>query len=175
MRRFRCYKCKALRSPKGAGIVLWGHKEQRRLCEYCLTRLCPLCMRGGRGSDQDVCGACENKLSIEASADNLQKVYVMRTANDGQVKIGRSRNPEARLRAINTSTPTRARLVLVTEPTFDAAEIEKRLHRVLYKDRANGEWFRCHMSKVLWAIEEIQTSERYGRLSFNYRLLEGPV
>lgn len=58
------------------------------------------------------------------------------------IKVGRSKDPDNRLRAISTSCPHKARLVLAIETKNDV-EVETELKHRLLKYKKNGEWFDC--------------------------------
>ena len=69
-------------------------------------------------------------------------LYIMQAHGTGHVKVGRSDDPDRRLRQIHTGCPSIVRLVL-TLP--DQGHIEGYLHKRMYhrKVRSNrsGEWF----------------------------------
>ena len=67
-------------------------------------------------------------------------LYVMQMAVTGDIKVGRSSDPERRLRQLQTGCPHPLKIIL-TVP--DAGHLEKSIHRLMdYRQiRRNGEWF----------------------------------
>lgn len=65
-------------------------------------------------------------------------IYVIKCGNE--LKIGYSVNPEARVKAIQTSRAEPVTLEWKRERA-DAAQLEKYLHRMFSKHRLGGEWF----------------------------------
>lgn len=59
------------------------------------------------------------------------------------VKIGRSKNPEARLRALQTGSPKKLRLIGKVRCGSEehSKQVEKAAHRAYAKRRRRGEWF----------------------------------
>jgi hypothetical protein len=80
---------------------------------------------------------------------NGTRVYVIEDAA-GWCKIGLSRDPEGRLRALQTGNPRPLRLAYVTQPFTrdDAALLEYVAHLGFAKHRVNGEWFACRAETV---------------------------
>ena len=83
-------------------------------------------------------------------------LYIAQMSHTGAVKIGRSRDPEARLRQLQTSCPYPLKLVLVLR---DQGHLEKKLHRRLRRGRTKGgeEWFEYEClgelpDDIYWAI-----------------------
>jgi len=71
----------------------------------------------------------------------MSHLYFIQSANTGMIKIGRSKNPEKRLKQLQTGSPNKLKLIAVFE---DMGDEEYGLHQRLreYKVRSNGEWFR---------------------------------
>ena len=67
-------------------------------------------------------------------------LYIMQMALTGDVKIGRSSDPERRRAQLQTGCPHEIRILLVIQ---DGGSKEKDLHRLLAhrSTRARGEWF----------------------------------
>lgn len=77
-----------------------------------------------------------------------QSVYVM-AAHD-HIKIGVAKDPEKRMRAVQTHIPWTVTLVAVwAVPDGKAFRVEKWAHRLLAEFRVRGEWFRCGLSEVM--------------------------
>lgn len=68
------------------------------------------------------------------------KTYLMKDLNTGLYKIGRSKNPAARERTLQSEKPT-IKMVKVWDQ-----DIEKDLHKQYESQRVRGEWF--ELSKV---------------------------
>ena len=69
-------------------------------------------------------------------------VYFILAADTAMVKIGVTRrDPQERLYAMQTGSPSQLEVVLVLDenPPFE----ERQLHKRFYKQRSHGEWFRC--------------------------------
>lgn len=72
-------------------------------------------------------------------------VYFIRTtAKPFRVKIGKSSDPIARMRTLQTGCPVRLKLLgtLKCESDSHAFEVEKAMHEVLAPFRLDGEWFK---------------------------------
>ena len=71
-----------------------------------------------------------------------QHLYVIQSRTTGAIKVGRSDDPEKRLRQLQTGCPNTLKLILVAE---NLGIQEKRVHHELrrYKTRHDngGEWF----------------------------------
>jgi hypothetical protein len=70
------------------------------------------------------------------------------------IKVGRSQDPDNRLKTIQTSCPYKARLVFALETKDDVA-IESELKRRLFPYKTNGEWFSCDLRKAFHTLVEI--------------------
>lgn len=69
-------------------------------------------------------------------------LYIISEGEDGPVKIGRSRNPGARLCELQTGNARRLRVVVCYELTHnDACDAERLLHDELSRHAMAGEWF----------------------------------
>ena len=75
--------------------------------------------------------------AFTAQATPERLVYLIQAGEDGPVKIGSARDPQARLRALQTASPLKLRLH-VTVPGGYAKERE--LHERFGYFRMNGEW-----------------------------------
>lgn len=65
-------------------------------------------------------------------------IYFAQWKQGGPIKIGWSKNPQARLSSLNTSSPHEIVFVLQLQGWV---EDEKRFHLMFAEDRLNGEWF----------------------------------
>lgn len=62
------------------------------------------------------------------------KTYLI--SNGTHVKIGKSNNPNIRIAALQTASPTKLTLILILD-----GDQEKSLHKRFAESRTNGEWF----------------------------------
>ena len=65
-------------------------------------------------------------------------LYLIQSDKSGMIKIGRSVDPEKRLKNLQTGNPNRLKLIAVFE---NQGYREKLLHEELDKFRKKGEWF----------------------------------
>lgn len=79
-------------------------------------------------------------------------VYFLQAFDGGPIKIGRSRTPEARLRAIQGNSPVP--LDLICKIPGDEV-VEQTLHRVFASGRLHGEWFDENTPHLAHLIEEL--------------------
>lgn len=77
------------------------------------------------------------------TADAAVSVYLIEVVGQSLVKVGVASDPQARLKAISTSSPGPVEIVAtVSCPSRDdALAAERELHEVMAEGRANGEWF----------------------------------
>jgi len=81
------------------------------------------------------------------------QVYFIRARCEGNpIKIGYSINPKARIKALQTASPVKLRL-LKTIP--GNRQIERALHRKFKKYRLRGEWFKGS-KELLQYIKEVK-------------------
>lgn len=82
-----------------------------------------------------------------------QKTYVIKSKSDGLLKIGKSLNPEARLKQLGGAK----RLELVEVFRLDR---ERELHVALADYRTSrGEWFNTTLSKITMTYHKILAKE----------------
>ncbi len=80
-------------------------------------------------------------------------VYVIGSDNP-PYKVGISKNPEARLRALQTGHPARLRIHHKTEtPANRTKLLETVIHNNLKHSRLTGEWFNLPLDKLLLEVE----------------------
>ena len=65
-------------------------------------------------------------------------LYIIQSDNFGAIKIGRSKDPQKRLKELQTGNPNKLKLIATFK---DKGWLEKILHEKLAKYRLNGEWF----------------------------------
>lgn len=67
-------------------------------------------------------------------------LYFIQSSKTGMIKIGRSKNPEKRLKQLQTGNQNKLRIVATFENIgWREAELHQDLKR--WRIRANGEWF----------------------------------
>lgn len=71
----------------------------------------------------------------------------------GCVKVGRSANPQRRLKEISAASGTHVSLEFATEPMEVANFVEREAHRLLQNKRSHGEWFNVTVDEARAAIE----------------------
>lgn len=84
---------------------------------------------------------CKNSVSSS-------KTYLMMDSNTGLVKIGRSVNPKARERTLQSEKPTIS-MIKVCEKL-----VEKELHKKYAKKRVRGEWFKLSEDDIEYIVAE---------------------
>ena len=86
----------------------------------------------------------------------MDHLYIIQSDISGAIKIGRSKNPEKRLKQLQTGSPYKLQLLTVAKEKGDR---EKPLHRKFkpYKQACKGEWFDfdCVGSFPIWLHEMI--------------------
>jgi predicted GIY-YIG superfamily endonuclease len=92
----------------------------------------------------------------------ITKLYVISAGTDS-FKIGIAKNPESRLKAMQTGNHRRLTLDAVYNigSQKHALYIEKKIHRALKKNHAHiaGEWFKYDAALIFQTIKKI--SEKY--------------
>lgn len=81
-------------------------------------------------------------------------LYVI-SASDEKHKIGRSNNPESRLKQLQGANPDELKLSCARECEADISECAETLaHQHLAEFRTNGEWFCLPLDKAISSLEE---------------------
>ena len=65
-------------------------------------------------------------------------LYIIQSSYTGMIKIGRSKDPEKRLKQLQTGNPNKLKLIASFE---NQGWQEKSLHEILESHRLEGEWF----------------------------------
>lgn len=83
-------------------------------------------------------------------------IYVMQSGDTDRCKVGVSKNPESRLRQLQTGNHRELKIVLIIGP-FDeshAYRMEKHIHQVLDANhlRILGEWFKAEAPEVSYIV-----------------------
>jgi hypothetical protein len=105
----------------------------------------------------------ENKLKEQGY------VYVILDNHD-RVKIGKSLNPERRIKGIASASGIEIIDSYITEPLFGYSEFEHFMHEQFKEYRGVGEWFNCRFDDVITFIETTDmtdfTKEQYLNCNF---------
>lgn len=76
-------------------------------------------------------------------------LYIIQSSNNGNFKIGRSKDPKKRLSQLQTGSPYELKLILVLE---NMGHLEKRIHSEIMmrnKRKCKGEWFDFDLSAMM--------------------------
>lgn len=88
-------------------------------------------------------------------------VYFISAGEDGPVKVGRTRNPQARFGGFQTASPVPLRMLTWFRPERGALAYEGLLHKAMRAARVRGEWFSLSRTLHVAAfIDERLTDER---------------
>lgn len=83
-------------------------------------------------------------------------LYIIQSDVTGAIKIGMSKNPQSRLRQLQTGSPYKLKLLTIVK---GKGHLERSLHESLkpYKQSCKGEWFdfECTGSLPVWLSEMI--------------------
>lgn len=88
----------------------------------------------------------------------MNQVYIIQKLTDSTFKIGVSKNPKQRLKAVQTGNDSPLKL-LATHPSEYAYKIEKTLQRQFSYCKKNGEWFNISLVEALGFVEMCQKIE----------------
>ena len=72
------------------------------------------------------------------SVNKKDSLYIIQSSNKGMIKIGRSTDPDVRLKQLQTGNPSKLKLIHVFE---EIGYKEKIYHELLKEFRIKGEWF----------------------------------
>jgi hypothetical protein len=86
----------------------------------------------------------------------MATLYIMESGT-GDLKIGISKNPKARLRAMRSHNASEVEIVHVQELGDDAWKVEGHAHRLLKPHHIKGEWFSTSVERALAAISSAVT------------------
>lgn len=97
-----------------------------------LNWICP-----GKKNRWYLTGPDKNCVWLRDPSPRSTSTYIVEAVGQGLVKIGRSRDPWARLSSLQTANPRELRMVAVL-----VGDVESTLHARHAVDRMGGEWFR---------------------------------
>ena len=86
-----------------------------------------------------------------ANFTNGEFVYVV-TGDHGRVKIGITKNPEARLASLQTGSHVRLSMPFTTWAGDRALAVEQAAHSLLWQRWVSGEWFNATREEAIAAI-----------------------
>ncbi|CAM0106918.1 hypothetical protein VPH209E381_0068 [Vibrio phage 209E38-1] len=80
------------------------------------------------------------------------KIYVFGCEITGMYKIGRSADPEVRIRSVSSNSGMELHFVYVTDACSNSGIVESEAHKIC-NHRAKGEWFRCSELEAVNAVK----------------------
>ena len=84
----------------------------------------------------------------------MVSLYVIAANKDGPVKIGYSKNPNKRLKQLQTSNSEKLTLFYSAEFAEDKVKIaEGFVHGLSNQHRTSGEWFSISVEEAIWRID----------------------
>lgn len=86
--------------------------------------------------------------------NNWKHVYVFLSEN-GNIKIGVSKNVEKRISAIKGASGYKIVDCFITEKCSNAFEIESMAHEYFKKNRLFGEWFNADFNKAVKVVKDL--------------------
>lgn len=86
-------------------------------------------------------------------------VYLVHASGSSLFKIGYSRDPERRLKSLQTANGAELKLACVYESRW-APKMERTLHRTYASSRASGEWFELSDADVASFARECERMDR---------------
>jgi hypothetical protein len=81
------------------------------------------------------------------------KIYLIKSIKYGCYKIGVSKNPDKRLKQLQTGNPSELELLCVYDSEI-AFKIEKVLHNTFNINKEHGEWFDLSIKDEFYFINE---------------------
>lgn len=96
-------------------------------------------------------------------------VYFIQENGNGLIKIGKSDDVSKRIKALQSSTPSKLNLLRVVNGSFDR---EKYLHHKFSRFHERGEWFRPdpELLKMIGEIEDDYSSEDCDISTVSFRI-----
>lgn len=84
--------------------------------------------------------------------NDMNKIYLIKSLNEGLYKIGVSKNPNKRLKEVQTGNPSPVEIVQLYE-TDNAYKIESTLHNRYSHYNTHGEWFELSIKEEVNFID----------------------
>ena len=88
----------------------------------------------------------------------MNKIYLIKSLNDGFYKIGVSKNPNKRLIELQTGNPSPVEILYLYESKL-AYKIENSLHNRYSYCKTHGEWFDLSIQEEVSFIENCKKIE----------------
>lgn len=87
-----------------------------------------------------------------------------------RIKIGKAKDPEERLKTLQTGSPVKLKLigVIKCKSSAHAYHVEKLAHDRFYKQRKRGEWFRLSL-KHIGGLEDLIASAAQNQIQIKSR------
>lgn len=89
----------------------------------------------------------------------MDKIYLIKSLNEGVYKIGVSKSPNKRLKEVQTGNPSPIDILYLYE-TENAYKIEKALHNRYSQYNTHGEWFELSIKEELSFMETCASIEK---------------
>lgn len=91
-------------------------------------------------------------------------IYLIRSKENGYYKIGISKNPQKRLKQLQTGNASELEIIHLYKTEY-ASKIEKTLHNLYSHNRLEGEWF------DLSIVEALNIKEQIKKIENNFKLI----
>jgi len=88
----------------------------------------------------------------------MDKIYLIKSLNEGIYKIGVSKRPNKRLKELQTGNPSPVEILYLYE-TENAYKIEKSLHNRYSHFNTHGEWFELSIKEEMSFIDNCKKIE----------------
>ena len=88
----------------------------------------------------------------------MDKIYLIKSLNEGIYKIGVSKYPNKRLKQIQTGNPAPVEILYLYE-TENAYKIEKALHNRYSHFNTHGEWFELSIKEEMSFMDNCKKIE----------------
>lgn len=89
----------------------------------------------------------------------MDKIYLIKSLNEGVYKIGVSKNPWKRLQEVQTGNPSPIEILYLYE-TENAYKIETALHNRYSHFNTHGEWFELSIKEDFSFLETCASIEK---------------
>ena len=89
----------------------------------------------------------------------MDKIYLIKSLNEGIYKIGVSKNPNKRLKEVQTGNPAPVEIVQLYE-TENAYKIESALHNRYSHFNTHGEWFELSIKEEVSFLDTCVSIEK---------------
>lgn len=99
-----------------------------------------------------------NISDMKSTVETRTYIYVI-SDRQGRFKIGRSDNPEKRLRQLQTGNSKKLEIIGITKGDI---WLEKRLHKMFLLHREKGEWFSLSPEAVEFLLDYLRTKDLRG-------------